>query len=158
MPASTSGSADTYPRLLMKHAQVRGDRTAMREKDLGIWQTWTWQQSAGEVRALACGLAALGFRPRHAPRDHRRQPAAPVLGDAAAQASAAFRCRCTRTPSPRKCVYVLDDAEIEFAIVEDQEQVDKLLEMLPQCPRLRHIIYDDPRGLRHYEHAELLSL
>jgi long-chain acyl-CoA synthetase len=65
LPAAASGlpaDALTFPRLLLHHARVRGGRTAMREKDLGIWQSWTWAQSAQEVRRLACGLAALGFR------------------------------------------------------------------------------------------------
>ena len=53
---------DTFPRLILHHAMVRGDRPAIREKDLGIWQTWTWSEVAVEVRALACGLAELGFR------------------------------------------------------------------------------------------------
>jgi long-chain acyl-CoA synthetase len=54
--------ADTFPKLLLEHARVRGDRTSIREKDLGIWQSWTWSEAANEVRALACGLAAMGFR------------------------------------------------------------------------------------------------
>ena len=59
----TAGEAgDTFPRLLLHHAAVRGDRPAVREKDLGIWQTWTWAQQAAEVRAMACGLAAQGFK------------------------------------------------------------------------------------------------
>ena len=74
-------SLDTFPRLLLHHASVRPRHPATREKDLGIWQTWTWAQVADEVRALACGLAALGFERGDAPRDHRRQPAAPVLVD-----------------------------------------------------------------------------
>src|SRR6185369_7813785 len=54
-------------------------------------------------------------------------------------------------------VYVFDDAGAQFAIVEDQEQVDKLLEILPRCPLLKHIIYDDPRGMRHYDQPLLLG-
>ena len=53
---------DTFPRLLLNHAAIRAERPATREKDLGIWQTWTWSQVADEVRALACGLAAQGFK------------------------------------------------------------------------------------------------
>jgi len=141
----------------MKHAQVRGDRTAMREKDLGIWQSWTWKQSAGEVRRLACGLAALGFRPGMN---------LAVVGDnrprlywafAAAQSLGGVPVPVYQDAVAEEMRYVLDNAEIEFAIVEDQEQVDKLLELLPQCPRLRHIIYDDARGLRNYDRPELLS-
>ena len=53
---------DTFPRLLLHNARVRGDRPAIREKDLGIWQSWTWSQVAAEVRTLSCGLAAQGFK------------------------------------------------------------------------------------------------
>src|SRR5512133_3456445 len=64
MPAASQDDAllDTFPRLLLHHAKVRGDRPAMREKDLGIWQSWTWAQVADEVAAMACGLAELGFK------------------------------------------------------------------------------------------------
>ena len=123
----------------------------MREKDLGIWQTWTWAQVADEVRALACGLAALGFKRGDEPRDHRRQPPAAVLGDGRGavpgrRAGAAVPGRGGR----RRWSSCCNDAEIRFAIVEDQEQVDKLLEIKARCPTLEHIVYDDPRGLRHY--------
>ena len=52
---------DTFPKLLLHHARVRPERPAIREKDLGIWQTWSWRRYADEVRSLACGLAAQGF-------------------------------------------------------------------------------------------------
>ena len=80
MPATPA--LDTFPRLLLHHAKVRGNHPATREKDLGIWQTWSWSQVADEVRAIACGLAAQGFGRGHAPRDHRRQPAPALLVDA----------------------------------------------------------------------------
>ena len=156
-PALPSGPDDTYPRLLLKHARVRADRTAMREKDLGIWQSWTWQQAAGEVRRLACGLAALGFR---------RGMNLAVIGDnrprlywafAATQSLGGVPVPIYQDSIAEEMRYVLDNAQIEFAIVEDQEQVDKLLELLPQCPALRHIVYDDPRGLRSYHWPGLTS-
>ena len=151
------GTADTFPLLLLSHAETRGGRTAMREKDLGIWQSWTWKQSADEVRRLACGLAALGFR---------RGMNLAVIGDnrprlywafAAAQSLGGVPVPVYQDSAALEMLYVLDNAEIEFAIVEDQEQVDKLLELLPQSPRLKHIIYDDPRGMRNYSRSELIS-
>ncbi|MFM9969874.1 MAG: hypothetical protein ACKVQK_15905, partial [Burkholderiales bacterium] len=60
--ASAGPGGNTFPALLLEHARARGGKVAMREKDLGIWQSWTWRQYADEVRWLACGLAALGFR------------------------------------------------------------------------------------------------
>ncbi len=157
VPPAPSGSADTYPRLLLKHAQVRGDRTAMREKDLGIWQSWSWKQSAGEVRRLACGLAALGFR---------RGMNLAVIGDnrprlywafAAAQSLGGIPVPVYQDAVSEEMLFVLDNAQVEFAIVEDQEQVDKLLELRAQCPSLRHIIFDDPRGLRNYDRPGLIA-
>src|SRR5262252_7203122 len=141
----------TFPRLLLQHAQARPNAPATREKDLGIWQTWTWSQVAAEVRALSCGLAAQGFR---------RGMHLAIIGDnrprlywsmAAAQALGGIAVPMYQDAPAAEFVYVLKDAEIAYAIVEDQEQVDKMLEAKPQVPTLEHIYYDDPRGLRNYE-------
>ncbi len=147
--------ADTFPRLLLRHASVRPHRPALREKDLGIWQTWTWGQLLGEVKAIAAGLAALGFE--------RGQPLA-IIGENrprlyasinAVQALGGIPVPLYEDAVAPEIGFVLREAEIEFAVVEDQEQVDKLLEVLPQCPRLKHIVYDDPRGLRNYRQPQL---
>jgi long-chain acyl-CoA synthetase len=150
MPASDPGSR-TFPRLLKRHAAERGDHPATREKDLGIWQTWTWSQVAAEVRALACGLAAQGFQ---------RGMHLAIIGDnrprlywsmLAAQALGGVPVPMYQDAPAAEFVYVLDNAEIAYAMVEDQEQVDKMLEAKAQVPTLKHIYYDDPRGLRNYE-------
>ncbi len=142
---------DTFPRLLAQHARVRPDHPATREKDLGIWQSWTWRQVADEVRALACGLAAQGFR---------RGMHLAIIGDnrprlywsmLAAQAVGGIPVPMYQDAPAADFVYVLNDAEIAFAIVEDQEQVDKLLEARSTVSSLAHVYYDDPRGLRNYE-------
>jgi long-chain acyl-CoA synthetase len=142
---------DTFPRLLLHHARVRPNHPATREKDLGIWQTWTWREVADEVRALACGLAAEGFA---------RGMHLAIVGDnrprlywamIAAQALGGVPVPMYQDAPAAEFVFVLNDAEIDYALVEDQEQVDKLLEAAPQVPTLRHVYYDDPRGLRHYE-------
>jgi len=149
---------DTFPRLLLHQANVRPHRPAFREKDLGIWQTWTWSQVADEVRSLAFGLAARGFR---------RGDRLAVIGDnrprlywamMAAQVLGGVPVPLYQDAVAAEMVFVLRDAEIGFAVVEDQEQVDKLLEVLPQCPQLKQICFDDPRGLLHYTHSELTSL
>jgi long-chain acyl-CoA synthetase len=149
---------DTFPRLLLHQAKVRPQRPAFREKDLGIWQTWAWAQVADEVRALACGLAAQGFR---------RGDRLAVVGDnrprlywamMAAQALGGVPVPLYQDAVAAEMVFVLQDADIGFAVVEDQEQVDKLLQVLEQCPRLKRICFDDPRGLRHYTQPELMSL
>ena len=146
---------DTFPRLLAHHAKVRGARPAMREKDLGIWQTWSWSEVAVEVRALACGLAAEGLKRG----DHLA-----IIGEnrprlywamSAAQALGAIPVPLYQDAVAQEMKFVLQNAEIAYAIVEDQEQVDKLLEVQPECPQLKHIYYDDPRGLRDYPAPEL---
>ena len=148
---------DTFPKLLMHHAAARGSQPAIREKDLGIWQTWTWSQMRDEVEWLACGLAQAGLaRGAHIaviganrPRLYWTLTAAQTLG--------AIPVPFYEDAVAQEMVYVFQDAEIEFAIVEDQEQADKLLEILPQCPRLKRIWYDNPRGLRHYNQPGLAS-
>jgi long-chain acyl-CoA synthetase len=148
-------AADTFPRLMLAHARTRPNDPATREKDLGIWQTWSWREVALEVRALACGLAAQGFR---------RGMHLAIIGDnrprlywamLAAEALGGVPVPMYQDAPAAEFAYVLNDAEIVYALAEDQEQVDKLLEAQPQVPTLRHIFYDDPRGLSHYR--DLLS-
>src|SRR3954470_14565121 len=152
-----SETLDTFPKLLMHHARVRPDRPAIREKDLGIWQTWTWRELADEVRVLASGLAALGLR---------RGEHFALVGDnrprlyatmAAVQCLGAIPVPLYQDAVAAEMAYPIQNAAIAFAFAEDQEQVDKLLEILPQCPSLKRIFFDDPRGLRHYEQPELVS-
>jgi len=148
---------DTFPRLLLHHAKVRGARPMVREKDLGIWQTWTWAEGADEVCLLACGLAAIGFK---------RADSLAIVGDnrprlywgmCAAQALGGVPVPLYQDAVAAEMAYVLDDADVTFALVEDQEQVDKLLEALEHCPRITRIVYDDPRGLRNYAQPQLMS-
>ena len=149
--ASEAITGETFPRLLARHVEVRPDHPAVREKDLGIWQSWTWRQVADEVRALACGLAAQGFK---------RGMHLGIIGDnrprlywsmLAAQALGGVAVPMYQDAPAVDFVYVLNDAEIAYAIVEDQEQVDKMLESMSSVPTLSHVYYDDPRGLRNYQ-------
>ena len=148
---------DTFPRLLIEHAHQRGDRPSIREKDLGIWQTYSWRQALEEVRSLACGLRILGLG---------RGDAVAIIGDNrprlywamdAAQALGAIPVPLYQDAVADEMAYVLTNADVRIAIVEDQEQVDKILEVKSRCPRLEIIVYDDPRGLRHYDRAVLHS-
>jgi len=154
--AAGSVTADTFPKLLLQHACIRPERVAIREKDLGIWQSWAWREAADEVRFLACGLAARGFK---------RGMNLAIVGDnrprlywsfAAAQCLGGVPVPIYQDSIAQEMLFVLENAEIEYAVVEDQEQVDKLIELLPQCPRLKHIYYDDPRGLRNYAQPQLM--
>jgi long-chain acyl-CoA synthetase len=151
------GASDTFPKLLVLHARVRGARPAIREKDLGIWQTWTWHQFADEVRALACGLADLGLtRGAHMALvgDNRPRVYAAMC---AAQCLGAIPVPLYQDAVAGEMAFPIQNAEIAHALAEDQEQVDKLLEILPRCPTLKHIVYDEPRGMRSYTQPELTS-
>ena len=148
---------DTFPKLLLHHARVRGDRPAIREKDLGIWQTWSWKQFADEVRAIACGLAAHGFkRGDHLALvgDNRPRIYAAIC---AAQCLGGIPVPLYQDAVAAEMAFPIQNAEISHALAEDQEQVDKLLEILPKCPTLRHVYYDDPRGMRHYTQPQLMD-
>ena len=150
--------ATTFPRLLQKHASERPTDPALREKEYGIWQTWSWQRALADVRAMASGLAALGFTPG--------QNLA-IVGDnrphlylmfIAVQALRGVPVPMYQDAVAAEMAFVLDDAEVHFAFAENQEQVDKMLEMRESVPGLQHIIYDDPRGMRNYTQPGLISV
>jgi long-chain acyl-CoA synthetase len=157
MASGIAGKFDTFPKLLMHHAQARGERPAIREKDLGIWQTWTWREFADEVRALACALAAEGLkRDDHVAliSDNRPRLYAAMC---AVQCLGGVPVPLYQDAVAAEMVFPIQNAEIAVAFAEDQEQVDKLLEILPQCPTLARIYYDDPRGMRQYSQPQLRS-
>ena len=149
--------ATTLPRMLRRNAQTMANRPALREKDLGIWQTYSWARYYQEVRDFALGLAAHGFR---------RGDKLAVIGDnrprlywaqLAAQSLGGVAVPVYQDSIAAELVYVLNHAEISVSVAEDQEQVDKILSLNDKLPRLELIIYDDPRGLRHYESPLLES-
>ncbi len=148
----------TFARLLLKHAAERPQDAAMREKEYGIWQALTWADLATMVEHLACGLHAAGLK-----RDdhmvvvgaNRPRLYATML---AVQALGAVPIPLYQDAAALECVFPINNADVKFAFAEDQEQVDKLLEISPQCPLLTHIYFDDPRGLRKYAEPGLASL
>jgi long-chain acyl-CoA synthetase len=148
--AQTATTLDTFPKYLLRNAERYGTRPAMRHKDQGIWQTWNWADQLEEVRTFAVGLREIGFergdkvavvganRPRLywtfvAVQSIGGVPV-PVYADAVAEEMA----------------FVLDHAGVRFAVVQDQEQVDKLLTFAQTIPALTDIIYDETRGLLEY--------
>ena len=151
-------ACDTFPKLLARNARLRGRRPAMREKDFGIWQTWNWAEAADQARALACGLASLGMV---------RGDTVAIVGDnrprlywtiVAVQALGGVPVPMYQDAVAEEMQYVLNHAEARFAVVENQEQVDKLLQIMPACPKLETLAYDQPRGMRHYDQAFLHAL
>ncbi len=148
----------TFPRLMLDHAQQRPQAAALREKVYGIWQTTTWAELALLVRRLACGLAQAGVqRDDHliVVGENRPRLYATML---AAQALGAVPVPLYQDAAAAEYAFPIHNAEVGYAVVEDQEQVDKLLELRPQCPSLKRIWFDDPRGLRHYSEPGLASL
>src|SRR5689334_6240543 len=155
--ADDHGEADTFPKLLIQNAQVRGARVSMRHKDLGIWQSWTWAQVLDEVRAFSVGLEELGLK---------RGDKFAVIGSnrprlywamCAGQALGAVPVPIYADSVADEMAYVLEHAEVTVAVVQDQEQVDKILSVSERLTRLRHIVYDEPRGLRDYDHSRIRS-
>ena len=155
MASGIDGRADTFPKLLMRNARERGGRIAFRHKDLGIWQSWNWAQVAEQVRGFAAGLQRLGLKRGETvaiigynrPRLYWSMCAAQWLG--------AVPVPVYADSVAEEMAYVLDHAEAAFAVVQDQEQVDKLLSIADRLPHLRQILYDEPRGLRDYDHTSL---
>ncbi|GAB4036111.1 MAG: AMP-binding protein [Rubrivivax sp.] len=148
----------TFPQQLLRHAADRPQAPALRIKEYGIWQTMTWGELATLVRALAGGLAEAGLRRG----DHlvvigenRPRLYASML---AAQALGAIPVPLYQDAVATEFVFPIQNAEVRYAIVEDQEQVDKLLEIRAECPDLARIWYDEPRGLRKYDAPGLAAL
>jgi long-chain acyl-CoA synthetase len=150
-----AGAADTFPKLLIGNAASRGSRISMRHKDLGIWQSWTWAQVLEEVRAFSAGLEELGLK--------RGDKFAIIGGNrprlywamCAGQALGAVPVPIYADSVADEMAYVLEHAEVTVAVVENQEQVDKVLSIQDRLTTLRQMIYDEPRGLRDYDRAKL---
>ncbi|HET7910566.1 MAG TPA: AMP-binding protein, partial [Pseudolabrys sp.] len=130
----------------------------MRHKDLGIWQTWTWAQSLDSVRAYAVGLHRLGLKRgetiaivgANRPKLYWSVMAAQMLG--------AIPVPVYADAVADELAYVLAHADVRFAAVEDQEQVDKIQSVLERVPKLQLMLYDEKRGLRDYDHSRLHSM
>jgi long-chain acyl-CoA synthetase len=149
---------ETFPQYLLWNGERFAARPAMRHKDFGIWQTWTWAQMRDEIRRYALGLATLGLK---------RGDKIAIVGFnrprlywsiAAAQALGAVPVPVYSDSVAEEMAYVLNHAEVRFAIAQDQEQVDKLLSMADQLTELHKIVYDETRGLKGYDHTNLHSI
>jgi long-chain acyl-CoA synthetase len=148
----------TFPRLLLDHATQRPNEPAMREKEYGIWQALTWADLLTLVQRLAGGLHQAGLRRgehmivigANRPRLYATMLAVQSIG--------AIPIPLYQDAAAPECVFPINNADVRFAFAEDQEQVDKLLEIRDECPQLGHIYFDDPRGLRNYVEPGLAAL
>ena len=154
---STDPGLDTLPKLLIHNAGAIGDRPAMRHKDLGIWQAWTWAQMLEEVRAFSIGLGELGLK---------RGDKFTIVGSnrprlywamCAGQALGAVPVPVYADAVADEMAFVLAHAEVTFAVVQDQEQVDKIVVIADRLPQLGHVVYDEPRGLKDYDRDHLIA-
>jgi long-chain acyl-CoA synthetase len=149
---------DTFPKFLVRNARLRGNRPALRHKDLGIWQTWTWAEVLEVVRAYAVGLHRLGLRRgdtiaivgANRPKLYWSVMAAQMLG--------AVPVPVYADAVANELAFVLAHAEVRFAAVENQEQVDKIRSVAERLPRLETMVYDMPKGLRDYDHKNLRAI
>ena len=155
MAMTDAAGADTFPKLLIRNARLYAGRPAYRHKDLGIWQVWTWGEVLAEARAYAAGLSRLGLERgdtiaivgSNRPRLYWSVMAAQMLG--------AVPVPVYADAVADELAHVLAHADVRFAAVEDQEQVDKILSVSERLPKLEQVVYDEPRGLRDYDHSRL---
>ncbi|MFT6556745.1 AMP-binding protein [Sneathiella sp.] len=148
---------DTFPKLLRRNAEQRPTVPAYREKEFGIWQTYSWKDVYDNSRALGLGMVELGIK---------RGDAVAILGSnrpqlywvfAAAQAIGALPVPIYQDGVADEIQYVLEHSGVKMVVAEDQEQVDKILSILDQCPAIEQVIYKETRGMRHYKQENLRS-
>ncbi len=148
----------TFPQILIHNAErFPPTKAAIREKDYGIWQSYSWQDYLDQTRDFALGLASLGFK---------REDKMAIIGDNRPQLYWGMAgCQCLGgVPVPlyqdaihKELQYIVDHSECRFVLAEDQEQTDKFMHLKDEVPRLEYIIYDDPRGLQNYKHDWLIA-
>jgi long-chain acyl-CoA synthetase len=150
--------ANTLPKVMLRNAAQYGGKDAIRENAYGIWQTWTWKEYTENVRRIALGLAALGFQ---------RGDRLAVIGDnrpalywsmLAAQSLGGISMGVYQDSIQKEIGYVISHAEVRFVVAENQEQVDKLLEVRGDIPSVQRVIFDDPKGLELMDDPWLLHL
>lgn len=142
--------ADTLPKLLLRNCEKWGDRVAFRQKDLGVWQEWTWRDVYNETKYLCLGLISLGLKRGETVAIIGENEPENFLAHYAVQAAGAKVVCLYPDVTPPEALYLWDNSESVFIICEDQEQVDKALEVKDQLHRVRKIIYWDPRGMWKY--------
>lgn len=158
MSSSSERPLDTFPKYLLLNASRYAERAAMRHKNYGVWQSWTWLELLEEIRSFSIGLQGLGVQPgdkvalvgSNRPRLYWSFAAVQALGGVPVPVYA--------ESVAEEMEYVLEHADVKFAICQDQEQVDKVMSMADRLPNLLHLIYDEHRGLRDYDHQQLHAI
>lgn len=145
----------SIPALLQRNVEKFGAKTAYREKAYGIWQTWTWAEVEKEIEAFALGLMNLGVAEGEFVAIVGRNRPFFYWAMVAAQSIGAIPVPVYQESAAEEMVHVLANCGAKYAVVDDQEQVDKLIEIRDELPDFEHIVYVDPRGLRKYDHRKL---
>ena len=155
--AGRAAQADTYPKMLRLNAKEHGSEIALREKDFGLWRVFTWNDYQSRVRDFTLGMVELGIT---------RGDVIGIIGDnrpdwvaaeVAAHAVRGMSLGMYRESLPEEVLYLLTYGETKIVFAEDEEQVDKLLELGDRAPHLKHIVYSDPRGMRKYDDPRLIE-
>ena len=155
MASSDDNPLNTIPRLVAHHARVRPDAPAFREKEFGIWQSWTWRKSADEIDSLALGFLSLGLgEGDHIAIIGRNRPYL-YWAMVAAQSVGAIPVPLYQDSVAEEMAYVIDHCSARFIVAQDQEQVDKIIEVKDKLPGVEQIIFLDPRGMRKYDRTSL---
>ncbi len=147
----------SFPHYLLRNAELYRERVAMRHKDLGIWHEWTWPALLSEIRRFSLGLQQLGAQPGDKVAIIGGNRPRMYWGFAAIQALGAIPVPVYADSVAEEMVYVLDHAEIRYALCQDQEQVDKVLSLQEKLPGLQCLIYDEERGMRAYDPDQVRS-
>ena len=153
--SAASDALSSIPALLARNVERFGDHPAYREKEFGIWQSWTWAETAAEIEALALGLLNLGVNEGDFIAIAGRNRPYFYWAMVAAQSVGAVPVPVYQDSAAEEMAYVMDHCGARFAVVEDQEQVDKIIEIQDRLSQFEHMIYVDPRGLRKYDHHKL---
>ncbi len=155
MVSSPDRPLDTIPRLVAHHALHRPDSAAFREKEFGIWQSWSWRQTAAEIDALALGFLDIGVNAGdHIAIIGRNRPYL-YWAMVAAQSVGAIPVPLYQDSVAEEMAYVIEHCSARFIVAQDQEQVDKIIDVQEELSRVEQIIFLDPRGMRKYERALL---
>ena len=158
MQSNPDSAINTFPKYLLRNADIYSSRPAMRHKNFGVWQSWTWAQLLEEIRAYSLGLQSLGVK--------AGDKVALVGGNrprmywtfAATQALGAIPVPVYAESVADEMEYVLEHADVQYAVCQDQEQIDKVLSMADKLPSLSQLIYDEHRGLRDYDQEKLHAI
>ena len=156
--ASPTGDLRSIPALLARNAAKYGSKPAYREKEFGIWQSWTWSQAAEEIDALAMGLVALGLNEGDSVAIIGRNRPSLYWSMVATQKCGAIPVPLYQDANAEEMAYVLDHCGARFVVCGDQEQVDKVIEVQQTVSGIDQILYVDKRGLRKYDHTHMNAL